>query len=111
MRWGVPEDALMIAALLESRGVPCWMAFEERFVVAERDGKLVAVLRFREAPGLLHLGLLIAEPWAEEDGLTAALYAGARNMARGLGVREIRAHTSRHQTHLREAGYPRWGKA
>lgn len=105
VRRGFPKDAPRVAGLLELNGMPRWVAFEERFIVAEESGKLVAALRFREGSGRLHLGLLVSDPWAEEGSLAVALYAGARAMARGLGLREVRARTRRHQRHLREAGY------
>ena len=105
VRRGLAEDAPRVAGLLEPNGMPRWVAFEERFIVAEEGGKLVAALRFREGSGRLHLGLLVTDPWAEEGSLAVALYAGARAMARGLGLREVRARTRRHQRHLREAGY------
>ncbi|MDQ3636801.1 MAG: hypothetical protein M3426_02230 [Actinomycetota bacterium] len=108
VRRGVPEDAPRIAGLLELNGMPRWVAFEERFIVVEERGKLVAALRFREGPGQLHLGLLVTDPWAEEGSLAVALYAGARATARGLGLREVRARTRRHESHLCEAGYSRF---
>ncbi len=88
--------------------MPRWVAYEERFIVAEEDGALVAALRFRDDFERLHLGLLVTDPWTEEHAAVAALYDGALAMARGLGLREIQAVTRRHQTFLRRAGYRRW---
>lgn len=107
VRVGLAEDAPRIAELLELNGIPRWVAFEERFIIAEEDGELVAVLRFRECPGRLCLGLLVTDPWAEEHPLAVALYAGARVVARGLGLREIRARTRQEETHPGDAGYRR----
>lgn len=101
------RDAPRIAVLLELNGMPRWVAFEERFIVAEQEGRLAAAVRFREGSEGLHLGLLVTDPWAGEGPLVAALYAEARAIAVGLGLREIRARTRRHQTHLRAAGYRR----
>ena len=54
------------------------------------------------------MGLIVTDPWAREGPLVAALYAEARAVAEGLGLREVRARTRGHETHLREAGYRRW---
>jgi hypothetical protein len=108
VRPGLGEDAPQIAELLELNGMPRWVAFEERFIVAEDDGNLVAVLRFRKDFERLYLGLLVTDPWAEEHSLAVALYAGARVIARELGLREIQARTRQNETHPREAGYRRW---
>jgi hypothetical protein len=108
VRPGLAEDALRIAELLELNGIPRWVAFEERFIIAKDDGKLVAVLRFREDTARLYLGLLVTDPWAEEHPIAVALYAGAREIARGLGLREIRARTRQGETHPDAAGYRRY---
>jgi hypothetical protein len=107
VRPGLVEDAPRIAELLELNGVPRWVAFEERFIVAEEAGKVLAVLRFRAYPERLDLGLLVTDPWAEERSLAVALYAGALVMARRLGAQEVRARTRRHETYPRDAGYRR----
>lgn len=108
VRRGLVEDAPRIAELLKSNGMPHWIAYEERFIVAYEDGVLVAALRFQEDFERLYLGLLVTDPQTEEHALAAALYAGARAMARGSGLREVRARTRRHQPLLRAAGYRRW---
>jgi hypothetical protein len=108
VRPGLAEDAPRIAELLELNGIPRWVAFEERFIVAEDDRKLVAVLRFREDSERLYLGLLVADPWAEEHSVAVALYAGARVIAHEFGLREIQARTRQNETHPRDAGYRRW---
>jgi hypothetical protein len=94
--------------ILELNGMPRWVAFEERFIVAEEAGQLAAVARFREGSECLHLGLIVTDPWAAEGPLVSALYAEARAVAEELGLREVRVRTREHQTHLREAGYRRW---
>ena len=72
-------------------GMPRWLAFEERYVVAERSGKILAALRYRTESKRLLLGLLVGDPWAEERPLAVALYAGAGRLAREMGVGEILA--------------------
>lgn len=42
--WGVAEDEPSVAGLLELNGMPRWIAFEERFVVAKRNGKVLGAL-------------------------------------------------------------------
>jgi hypothetical protein len=93
---------------MEQNGIPRWVAFEERFILAEDEGRLVAVLRYREDSECLFLGLLVAEPRAEEGAVAVDLYTGARVLARALGLREIRARTRRDEAYPRQAGYRRW---
>ena len=107
VRWGMAEDEARIAELLELNGMPRWVAFEERFIVAERDGEVLAALRYRTEPKRLVLGLLVTDPWAEERSLAVALYAGVRELALEMGVKEIRARSDRYSEYPREAGYRR----
>ncbi|MGH3088808.1 MAG: hypothetical protein ACRDSJ_15995 [Rubrobacteraceae bacterium] len=109
VRPGDVEDAARIADFLEVNGAPRWVAFEEHFILAEEDGEVLGVLRFREDSGQLYLGLLVTAAWAEERPLAVGLYAGARVMARGLGLREVRARARGRETHPRAAGFRRRG--
>ncbi len=108
VRWGMREDEARVAELLELNGMPRWVAFEERYIVAERDGEILAALRYRTEPKRLVLGLLVADPWAEERSLAVALYAGAVELASEMGAKEIRARADRYSDYPREAGYRRW---
>ena len=110
VRWGLLEDEAKIADLLELNGMPRWVAFEERYVVAERDGEILAALRYRTEKGRLSLGLLISDPWVEERPLALALYAGARELAREMDVGEILACPFPHADYPGEAGYRRRGR-
>ncbi len=110
VRWGLAEDEPAVADLLQLNGMPRWVAFEERFVVAERNGKVLGALRYRTESKRLLLGLLVVDPWASEERLARALYAGAGDLARELGVGEVVASGSR-ADYPREAGYRRWGRA
>jgi hypothetical protein len=107
VRWGMAEDEARVAELLELNGMPRWVAFEERFIVAERDGEVLAAIRYRTEPKRLVLGLLVTDPWAEERSLAVALYAGVRELALEMGVKEIRARANRYSEYPREAGYRR----
>jgi hypothetical protein len=89
--------------------MPRWVAFEERFIVAERDGKVLGALRYRTESKRLLLGLLVVDPWAGEELLARALYAGAGDLARELGVGEVVASASR-AGYPGEVGYRRWGR-
>ncbi len=40
------------------------------------------------------LGLLVADPWAEERALARALYAGAVSLAWEAGIGEVRARSN-----------------
>jgi hypothetical protein len=110
VRWGLLEDEGRIADVLQLNGMPRWIAFEERYIVAEKDGEILAALRYRTESKRLLLGLLVSDPWAEEHPLAVALYAGARELARELGVGEVIARLSSHGDYPREAGYRRRGR-
>jgi hypothetical protein len=112
VRWGLDEDEAKIAELLELNGMPRWVAFEERFIVAARqDGRVLAALRYRAEKGRLVLGLLVADPWEGERRLAAALYSGAEDLAREIGVREVLTRPPASQEdYTRGAGYRRWGR-
>ncbi len=113
VRWGLLEDEAKIADLLELNGMPRWLAFEERYVVAERDGKILAALRYRTESKRLLLGLFVSDPWAGERPLALALYAGAGRLAREMGVGEVLARPFPHAAdypYPREAGYRRRGR-
>lgn len=106
VRWGREVDDEMVADLLQLNGMPRWIAFEERFVVAERNGKILAALRYRMEPKKLVLGLLVADPWAGERDLATALYAGAGELACEIGARDVLAQAGA-PDYLAGAGY-RW---
>lgn len=108
VRWGLAGDEARIARLLELNGMPRWVAFEERFVVAEKNGEVLAALRYHTASKRLLLGLLVTDPWAKERPLAVALYAGAGDLAREMGVGEVLALPVPHADYPPEAGYRRW---
>lgn len=111
VRWGHLEDEPGVARLLELNGMPRWIAFEERYIVAEKEGKILAAMRYRTEPERLLLGLLVADPRAEEHPLAVALYAGAGELAREMGVREVIARPFPYVgDYPREAGYWRRGR-
>jgi hypothetical protein len=107
VRWGLEEDENKVADLMQLNGLPRWAAFEDRFVVAECDGEFLAALAYRTAPKRLFVGDVVVDPWANERALTVALYAGARDLARELGAREIRLDAGGRRDCLLEAGYRR----
>lgn len=112
VRWGLQQDDAKVAELLQLNGMPRWIAFEERFVVAERGDSLLAAVRYRTEPKRMLLGLLVTDPWSgrSERRLAVTLYAGTRELARDMGAREILAKTARARAdYLHEAGYHRWG--
>ena len=45
VRWSRLEDEPRIAELLELNGMPRWVAFEEQFIVAEKERKVLAALK------------------------------------------------------------------
>lgn len=111
VRWGLLEDEPRVARLLELNGMPRWIAFEERYIVAEKDGEILAAIRYRTEPKRLFLGLLVTDPWAEERPLAVDLYAGAGRLAREMGVGEVIARPFPYVgDYPREAGYRRQGR-
>jgi len=109
VRWSLPGDEHKIAALLELNGRPRWAAFEERFIVAEKKGKVLAVLPYQTTSKRLWVGLLITDPWVEERPLAVALYTGVGNLVREMGVGEVLAQPVSYADYPYEAGYLRCG--
>ena len=107
--WGLAGDEPAVAELLELNGMPRWISFEERFVVAREDGKVLGAVRYRTESKRLILGLLVVDPWAGEERLAHALYRGAGELARELGVHEVVVTTSRAR-YPGLAGYRRRGR-
>ena len=113
VRWGLAEDATRLAGLLELNGMPRWVAFEERFIVAEEDGgRLLAAMRYRTESKRLILGLPVVDPWAGERRMIGVLYEGAAELAREIGAGEIVACPTgpakdAQVGYLREAGWRR----
>ena len=110
VRWGLLEDEAKVADLLQLNGMPRWLAFEERYVVAERDGEVLAAMRYRTEKGRLSLGLPVVDPWAGERTLAVALYRGAGRLARELDAREVVARPGSRADYPGEAGYRRRGR-
>ena len=99
VHWGLAEGEVAVADLLELNGVPRWVSFEERFIVAQKDCKVLGAVRYRMESKRLLLGLLVVDPWAGEERLATALYRGAGELAREIGAGEVVASAPR-------AGYP-----
>lgn len=110
VRWGLAEDEPAVADLLQLNGMPRWVAFEERFIVAEKGGRLLGALRYRTESKRLLLGLLVVDPWAGERRTAWALYSGAAGLARELGASEILAAPVPGADYPEEAGYWRTGR-
>src|SRR5215210_3798031 len=95
VRWGLHEDEARIAELMELNGIRRALGFEKRFIVAEKNGEVLAALRYRKEPKRLLLGVLISDLWAGE-------------LAREMGVGEVRARSIlQADDYPYEAGY-RW---
>jgi hypothetical protein len=107
VRWGSRSDESRIAELLELNGMPRWVAYEERFVVAEDGGEVMAAVRYRTEPGRLLLGLLVADPWRDGETLAAALYSGARALAWDAGIPTLVARVTGNPRGARTAGFRR----
>ena len=111
VRWGLAADEAAVAGILEMNGMPRWVAFEERFLVAEKDGRVLGALRYRTESKRLLVGLLVVDPWAGEERVARVLYAGAGELAQELGAVAVVAHTSPYAAgYAREAGYRRRGR-
>jgi predicted N-acetyltransferase YhbS len=109
VRWGHAEEESAVADLLELNGMPRWIAFEERFVVAKKDGKVLGAVRYRTESKRLLLGLLVVDPWAGEERVAQALYRGAGELAGEMGVGEVVVSASR-AGYPGSVGYRRWGR-
>jgi hypothetical protein len=109
VRWGLVGDEPAVANLLELNGVPRWVSFEERFIVAQKDGKVLGAVRYRTESKRLLLGLLVVDPWAGEERLATALYRGAGELAREMGAGEVVASGLR-AGYSGLAGYRRRGR-
>jgi hypothetical protein len=107
--WGLAEEEPAVAELLELNGIPRWVAFEERFIVAQKDGKVLGAVRYRMESKRLLLGLLVVDPWAGEERLAVALYRDSRELAREIGAGEVITSVSR-AGYPGLAGYQRWGR-
>ena len=94
---------------LELNGSPRWVAFEERFIVAQKDGKVLGAVSYRMESKRLLLGLLVVDPWAGEERLALALYRGSSELAREIGAGEVITSASR-AGYPGQAGYRRWGR-
>lgn len=110
VRWGLAEDEPVVADILQLNGMPRWVAFEERFIVAEKDGELLGALRYRTESKRLYLGLLVVDPWAGERRAAGSLYSGAIGLARELGASEVLAASVPGGDYPEEAGYRRAGR-
>jgi hypothetical protein len=107
VRWGLLEDEAKVAELLELNGMPRWVAFEERFAVAERDGEVLAAVSYRTEPKRLLFDLLVADPWVGERRLAVDLYAGVRRLALELGASSVVARIDRRRAELPAGGWRR----
>ena len=99
VRWATSEDEEKISELLELNGAPRAMAVGEGFIVAEKDSEVLAAMRYRTESKRLLLGMLVADPWTEERPLAEALYAGARELAWGMGVNKVKARSEGRADH------------
>jgi hypothetical protein len=106
--WGLAEDEFAVADLLELNGIPRWVAFEERFIVVQKDGRPLGAVRYLMESKRLLLGLLVVDPWAGEERMALALYRGVGDLAREIGAREVIAAESR-ADYLDRSGYRRRG--
>ena len=109
VRWGLAWDEPTVADLLELNGMPRWISFEERFVVAQKDGNVLGAVRYRTESKRLILGPLVVDPWAGEELLALALYRGAGELAREIGAHEVVAVASQARYPGR-AGYRHRGR-
>ena len=66
--------------------MPRWSAFEERYILTEERGEVLAALGYRTASKRLFLRLLVADPWGGKRRKSEALYAGSLDLAREAGI-------------------------
>ena len=109
VNWGLAEEEPVVADLLELNGIPRWVAFEERFIVAQKNGKVLGAVRYRMESKRLLLGLLVVDPWVGEERIALALYRSAGDLAREIGAGEVIASVSQ-VDYPGRAGYRRRGR-
>lgn len=107
VRWGKREDGEEIARILELDSLPGFPAFEERFVVMEGRGEILAVARCRTTRKRLLLDRLVADPRVGDSKSAVALYSGAGDLALAAGLREVWADSDEHRKYLLDTGYIR----
>ena len=100
---GACGDEEAVADLLELNGMPRWISFEERFLVAQKDGKVLGAVRYRTESKRLILGLLVVDPWAGEEWL-APRCTGARESLRARSVPTRSSHRRRRRAILAGLG-------
>lgn len=107
VRWSGEEDVEAVGDLLEFDGLSRRGASEERFLVAEEEGRVRAAARVRAAPGRMDLRGFVADPRVKEREFAAELYRGAWALARELGIPEVWVDDDRRRDSLLAAGYRR----
>ncbi len=98
-------DSSGVANILRMNGLPGQLSHEEAFLVAEAKGDILAVLAYRVEAQRLSLGIMAADPWANEGALARLLYAEAHSLARELGLREVRALANVYGYYSHTVGY------
>ncbi len=63
------------------------------------------MLAYRVEVQHLSLGIMAADPWANEAALASLLYAEAQSLARELGLREVRALANVRRNYPHAVGY------
>ena len=105
VRRACSEDEAAMRGLLDMNGLPRWTAAEERFLVVERGGEILAALEYRVLGGYLVLGLLVADPWVGERWVARALYAEAHALAKQMGLRGVEASDAIGRNYPHDVGY------
>ena len=98
-------DSSGVANILRMNGLPGQLSHEEAFLVAEAKGDILAVLAYRVEAQRLSLGIMAADPWANEGALARLLYAEAHSLARELGLKEVRALPNVYGVYCHTVGY------
>ncbi|MGH3090019.1 MAG: hypothetical protein ACRDSJ_22285 [Rubrobacteraceae bacterium] len=107
VKWGLEDDGEAIADLLEFDGASRRAAFEERFIVAKEGGRVRAAIRVEAVPGRMFVWGFVADPRVREREFAVAVYRGAWELAREIGIKEVRADVGGRWDPLIEAGYRR----
>jgi hypothetical protein len=107
VRWGNPEDRGRITHILRLNSMPARNVPERTYIVAEERGEVLAVVSYRTRRKRLLLGSLAVDPWAGEHRFAVALYSGAKDLTREMGLREVEVDSDDKREYLLEAGYHR----
>lgn len=105
VRWGTDADRGTLSRLGDLNGRPRRKAFESRFVVAEKGGRVLAAMPYRSADGGMLAGEAVVDPWSRARELSGEVYRALVRLGVEIKASEVRVEGAGRPGHLVEAGY------